>query len=262
MAGAGRAVRATGRTLAHTARRAGRTARRIAAPAAALWRNTAQARRAIARRTGKAASALVHGALAGIAGVAAAVWGASFRAGLDTLRAVWQRLRRRRAARKAANGPAMTGPAVANTPAPVATSVRRPATAGGSPSTSGAQSMSGHHFLAPAMELERIASTYKPDGMMQVGRDFAALPDALEHVANAMRITTARADQEQPLDPRIVELMQNIYNLQMKASELARELAPAFRQLHAVDIERLQNPRKGVHAEAEWDVRANIDTSL
>ncbi|MEU9065841.1 hypothetical protein AB0D60_02955 [Streptomyces sp. NPDC048306] len=262
MAGAGRAVRAAGRTLAHTARRAGRTARRIAAPAAALWRNTVQARRAIARRTGKAASALVHGALAGIAGVAAAVWGASFRAGLDTLRAVWQRLRRRRAARKAANGPAMTGPAVANTPAPVATSVRRPATAGGSPSTTGAQSMSGHHFLAPAMELERIASTYKPDGMMQVGRDFAALPDALEHVANAMRITTARADQEQPLDPRIVELMQNIYNLQMKASELARELAPAFRQLHAVDIERLQNPRKGVHAEAEWDVRANIDTSL
>ncbi|MDV6290308.1 hypothetical protein R2F25_30330 [Streptomyces sp. UP1A-1] len=112
------------------------------------------------------------------------------------------------------------------------------------------------------MELERIASTYTPEGMMQVGRDFAALPDALEHVANAMRITTARADAEQPLDPRIVELMQNIYNLQMKASELARELAPAFRQLHAVDIERLQNPRKGAHAEAEWDVRANIDTSL
>ncbi|MFD5663432.1 hypothetical protein ACFWIK_00785 [Streptomyces anthocyanicus] len=262
MAGAGRTLRATGRTLASTARRAGRTARRLSAPAAALWRNTAQARRAIARRTGKAASALWHGALAGIAGVAAAVWGRSIRAGLDTLRAVWGRLRRRRAARKTADGPAMTGPAVANTPAPVATSVRRPATAGGSPSAHGGAMSGGHHFLAPAMELERIASTYTPDGMMQVGRDFAALPDALEHVANAMRITTARADAEQPLDPRIVELMQNIYNLQMKASELARELTPAFRQLHAVDIERLQNPRKGVHAEAEWDVRANIDTSL
>ena len=120
----------------------------------------------------------------------------------------------------------------------------------------------GHHFLAPAMELERIAGTYTPDGMMQVGRDFAALPDALQHIANAMKTTTARADAEQPLDPRIVEIMQQIYRLQIKASELARELGPAFRKLHQVDIERLQNPRKGRSAEAQWDVRANADTSL
>lgn len=117
----------------------------------------------------------------------------------------------------------------------------------------------GHHFLAPAMELERIATTYSPDGMMQVGRDFAALPDSLEHIANAMKISTARADAEQPLDPRIIEIMQGIYRLQMKASELARELPGAFRKLHHVDIERLQNQRTG---EREWDVRANADTSL
>lgn len=120
----------------------------------------------------------------------------------------------------------------------------------------------GHHFLAPAMELERIASTYTPDGMMQVGRDFAALPEALEHIANAIKISTARADAEQPLDPRIVQIMQELYGLQIKAAELSRALGPAFRKLHDVDIERLQNPRKGRHAESQWDVRANADTSL
>lgn len=117
----------------------------------------------------------------------------------------------------------------------------------------------GHHFLAPAMELERIASTYSPEGMMQVGRDFGALPDALQHIANSMKISTARAHAEQPLDPRIVEIMQQIYRLQVQAAELARELPNAFRKLHHVDIERLQNQRQN---EREWDVRANADTSL
>ncbi|RRQ79384.1 hypothetical protein CQW39_09575 [Streptomyces griseofuscus] len=112
------------------------------------------------------------------------------------------------------------------------------------------------------MELERIATTYTPDGMMQVGRDFGALPDALEHIANALKISTARADAEQPLDPNIVEIMKQIYLLQMKAATLARDLAPAFKRLHHVDITRLQNPRKGSRAEAEWDVSRNADVTL
>ncbi|MCX5562740.1 hypothetical protein [Streptomyces sp. NBC_00038] len=258
----GRGIRGTGRGIAAGARGVGRAARWTAAPARALWRGTAAARRGAGRRIARAAGAVWDGALAGLGGLAAAVWRWSGRAGLDTLRAIWQRRRRNRAARQAANGPAMTGPTIAATPPPVAPYVRRPATAGGSPSTLGGRMSGGHHFLAPAMELERIATTYTPDGMMQVGRDFGALPDALEHIANAMKITTARADAEQPLDPNIVEIMKQIYLLQMKASTLARDLAPAFKRLHHVDITRLQNPRKGAKAEAEWDVRANADTSL
>jgi hypothetical protein len=174
---------------------------------------------------------------------------------------VWSKRRRNRAAKAAAQGPAMTGPGIASTPPPIAPFVRRPATAGGSTSSTGARSMT-HHFLAPAMEMARIATTYRPEGMMQVGRDFGALPEALEHVANAMKISTARADAEQPLDPRIVDLMGQIYNLQIKAAELARELQPAFRKLHDVDITRLQQPRKGYAGEKQWDVVANADASL
>ncbi|RPK76554.1 hypothetical protein EES45_23025 [Streptomyces sp. ADI97-07] len=119
--------------------------------------------------------------------------------------------------------------------------------------------MSGHHFVAPAMEMLRIATTYHPEGMMQVGRDFGGLAEALEHVADAMRVTTARADAEDPLDPRIIEIMQQVYGLQMKAAELSRQLKPAFLACHRVDIDRLQNPRKG---EAAWDVSRNADASL
>ncbi|MFI1467627.1 hypothetical protein [Streptomyces wuyuanensis] len=265
MAGVGRGLRATGRGIARTARGIGRAGRWAAAPARALWRGTAGARRAAGRRIARAAGAVWDGALAGIGGLVSAVWNRSWRAGLATLRAVWNRRRRGRAARRAAHGPAMTGPTIAATPPPIAPFVRRPATAGGSPSTLGGSTMTatgGHHFLAPAMELERIATTYTPDGMMQVGRDFAALPQALEHIANAMKITTARADAEQPLDPNIVEIMKQVYLLQIKAASLARDLAPAFKKLHHVDIERLQHPRKSRAAEAQWDVRANADTTL
>ncbi|MFD9212073.1 hypothetical protein ACFVY9_02935 [Streptomyces sp. NPDC059544] len=234
--------------------------RRIGTGARAVWRNTAAARRAAGRRIGRAGAALWDGAVSGLAGFGAALWQRSVRAGLDTLRAVWNRRRRARVARRVAAGPTMTGPAAASAPAPVATFVRRPATAGGTASTYGGSAMSGgHHFLAPAMELERIASTYTPEGMMQVGRDFAALPDALVHIANSMKISTARAHAEQPLDPKVIEIMQQVYRLQIKAAELARELPNAFRKLHHVDIDRLQNQRTG---EREWDVTRNADVTL
>lgn len=262
MAGAGRAIRDTGRGIAAASRGVGRAGRWAAAPARALWRGTAAARRTAARRVGRAVGALRDGVLAGIGGLASVLWHRSWRAGLDTLRAVWNRRRRKGAARRTANGPAMTGPTIAASPPPVATSVRRPATAGGSPSAfGGTMPGGGHHFLAPAMEMERIASTYTPDSMMQVGADFAKLPDALEHIANSLKISTARADAEQPLDPRIVELMQGIYTLQMKAVELSRELPQAFRRLHDVDIARIENPRKG-SAEAMWDYSRNAGSAL
>ena len=116
----------------------------------------------------------------------------------------------------------------------------------------------GHHFVAPAMELARAAASYQPTGMLQVGADFAGLEEALRLHAEAMKVTVENADAHLPLDPNIVELMRQIHGLQLKAAELATELAPAFRQLHDVDIARLENPRKGVAGERMWDVSSNL----
>lgn len=251
-----RGVGATGRVLGRGFTRAAGAATRLAR---SLARRTEGARATAGRHIARTGKALLDGAWAGAAGCLSALWNWSPRAGLATLRAMWSKRRRRRRERAVDRGPVMTGPAAAAAPGPIATFVRRPGTAGGTSSSTGAGLMSGHHFLGPAMEMHRIAATYQPDGMMQVGRDFGGLAEALEHVADAMKVTTARADAEDPLDPRIIEMMQQIYGLQIKAAELAQQLKPAFLACHRVDIERLQNPRQG---EAAWDVTRNADASL
>jgi hypothetical protein len=161
---------------------------------------------------------------------------------------VWRRRRKQRTT----PDDTPTAPAVADT-------VRRPTNT--TPTTaSGGTRMSGggHHFVAPAMELARAAANYRPQGMLQVGADFAGLEEALRLHAEAMKITVENADATQPLAPQIVELMRQVHGLQLKAAELAAELTPAFRQLHDVDIARLENPRKGIAGERMWDVSANL----
>lgn len=116
----------------------------------------------------------------------------------------------------------------------------------------------GHHFVAPAMEAARAAAHYQPQGMLQVGADFAGLEEALRLHAEAMKVTVENADAQWPLHPNIVELMRQIHGLQLKAAELANELGPAFRQLHDVDLARLENPRKGAAGERMWDVSTNL----
>lgn len=113
----------------------------------------------------------------------------------------------------------------------------------------------GHHFIAAATEMARAAAAYQPTGMLQVGADFAGLEEALRLHAGAMKTTVENADANQPLHPNIIELMRQIHILQLKAAELAAELTPAFRQLHDVDIARLENPRTG---ERMWDVSSNL----
>ncbi|GAA3852267.1 hypothetical protein GCM10023084_03090 [Streptomyces lacrimifluminis] len=230
---------ATGRRHALKAA-AARTAR-------AAWNATrphaVRVRQAAARQARRARGALWDGLCAAAAG-AWTLMRHGRPAALDRLKKVWKRRRTGRLAQPPA------------TPT-VAATVRRPAHIPNSPSTGGPMSGGGHHFVAPAMELARAAANYRPQGMLQVGADFAGLEEALRLHAEAMKITVENADANQPLAPQIVELMRQVHGLQLKAAELAAELTPAFRQLHDVDIARLENPRKGA-AEAMWDYRANL----
>lgn len=241
-AAAGRATRAAyraGRPLVTgTVRAAARTARGLA-----------NAARVVGHHARPIARAVWDGARAGLVGVAAALWQRRARVFWPAVRAMWRRIKNKRAA---AEAPADPTPAVADT-------VRRPA--GTSPTTpTGGTAMSGggHHFVAPAMELARAAAAYSPRGMLEVGADFAGLEEGLRLHAEAMKTTVENADANFPLHPNIVELMRQIHALQLKAAELAGELSPAFRSLHDVDLARLENPRKGVEGERMWDVSANL----
>lgn len=212
--------------------------------------HAARATKAASRHLKHSGGALLDGVRA--AGAAAWTWLRHRDAGaaLDRLKAVWRRRRKQRAQKKNPDTPTIP---------PVAETVRRPADTT-LPNTFGGTRMSGggHHFVAPAMELARAAAHYQPQGMLQVGADFAGLEEALRLHAEAMKITVENADATQPLAPQIIELMRQIHGLQLKAAELAAELQPAFRQLHDVDISRLENPRKGVAGERMWDVSTNI----
>ncbi|MDX3575958.1 hypothetical protein [Streptomyces sp. FL07-04A] len=222
----------------------------------AAWKTTsptaARAAKAAGRHLKRGGRALWDGVRAGLVGAAAALWQRNWRVFRPAVRAMWRRIKSKRAAAQAAADPTVTTP-------PVADSVRRPADTSPAPTFGGTRmSGGGHHFVAPAMELARAAAHYQPQGMLQVGADFAGLEEALRLHAEAMKITVENADATQPLHPNIVELMRQIHGLQLKAAELASELQPAFRQLHDVDIARLENPRKGVAGERMWDVSTNL----
>jgi hypothetical protein len=208
--------------------------------------HAARAGKATARQARRARGALWDGLCAATAG-AWTLLRHGRRAAVDRLKSVWKRRRKTR------NAPATPAPPV------VAATVRRPTQTTTRPSTGGIpMSGGGHHFVAPAMELARAAASYRPTGMLQVGADFAGLEQALRLHAEAMKITVENADATQPLDPNIIEIMRQVHGLQLKAAELASELQPAFRQLHDVDISRLENPRKGVTGERMWDVASNL----
>ncbi|MGW4222995.1 hypothetical protein ACWEG1_06010 [Streptomyces bauhiniae] len=228
-------------TLKAAAARASRTAVKASRP------HAARARKAAARQTRRAGGALWDGMCALTAGA----WTLLRRgrhAALDRLKAVWKR---RRKNRNQPDTPADQTPVVADT-------VRRPTTPAPTSLSGGTMSGGGHHFVAPAMEAARAAAHYQPTGMLQVGADFAGLEEGLRLHAEAMKVTVENADANFPLDPNIVEIMRQIHSLQLKAADLASELQPAFRNLHDVDISRLENPRKGAHAERMWDVSTNL----
>lgn len=191
----------------------------------------------------------------GIRSILAATWAGlrrrSGRAALARLRDTWSRRRKQRASK---NAPVPVSPVVA-------AGVRRPTTTATAAATTTGATMPGHHFVAPAMEMARIAASYSPTGMLQVGEDFAGLEEALRLTAEAMKITVERADAEDPLAPQIIEIMRQIHGLQLKAAELATELKPAFESLHQVDLDRLRNPRKGAAGERKWDVTTNLGTT-
>lgn len=100
------------------------------------------------------------------------------------------------------------------------------------------------------------ALSYRPEGMMQVGNDFNRMPEAFRNIANAMQQMAQRAHAEDPIHPGILDQMQVVYQHLQSAATAAEELGPAFRSLHAVDIQRLEQPRIN---EQRWDVSANRD---
>ncbi|AEM80600.1 hypothetical protein [Streptomyces violaceusniger] len=139
----------------------------------------------------------------------------------------------------------------------VADSVERPAAkvpTGTTPQVSEGEHVSGFQFEETAAEMEQAANSYDPDNAMEILAMVEGLPAALTSVANVMKILAERSDSEFPLEKEVASGFNDIFGALMSTVAVAEDMGPLFRQVHAQDIARHEDPRNGNQAEKGWNV--------
>ncbi|WP_239502048.1 hypothetical protein [Streptomyces qinglanensis] len=114
--------------------------------------------------------------------------------------------------------------------------------------------VSGFKFEEAAAEMEQAARTYDPDGNMEVVAMVDNLPQAMESIAKTFLTLAERADGEFAFEKEVAAAFDDIYKTLMSAVDGAEDLTKAFRQVHAADIARHEDPRNGTEAEKGWNV--------
>ncbi|MFF0158704.1 hypothetical protein ACFYRY_14380 [Streptomyces sp. NPDC005263] len=139
----------------------------------------------------------------------------------------------------------------------IADSVERPATtvptSTNTPASEG-EHVSGFRFEEAAAEMEQAANQYDPENAMEILAMVEGLPAALTSVANVMKILAERSDSEFPLEKEVADGFNDIFGAVMSAVAVAEDMGPLFRQAHAQDIARHEDPRNGTAAEKGWNV--------
>ncbi|NYV74856.1 hypothetical protein HW445_11115 [Streptomyces sp. UH6] len=116
------------------------------------------------------------------------------------------------------------------------------------------ENVSGFRFEEAAAEMEQAANTYDPENAMEILAMVEGLPAALTSVANVMKILAERSDSEFPLEKEVADCFNDIFGALMSAVAVAEDMGPLFRQVHAQDIARHEDPRNGPDAEKGWNV--------
>ncbi|MFE7122386.1 hypothetical protein ACFU99_43880, partial [Streptomyces sp. NPDC057654] len=106
---------------------------------------------------------------------------------------------------------------------------------------------------------EDIAHTYARNeltammGPYAVAAEYEGIPIGLENVAAAIDFLAVKSAEAYPVEKPVAEAVADIHHLLQRAISASCDLFPAFRRLHARDIQRHEAPRNGVMAEAMWD---------
>ncbi|MFD7201265.1 hypothetical protein [Streptomyces sp. NPDC059893] len=125
---------------------------------------------------------------------------------------------------------------------------------GSASDVSGGENVSGFRFEEAAAEMEQAALSYDPDNAMEILAMVEGLPAALTSVANVMKILAERSDSEFPLEKEVAAGFSDIFGSLMSTVAVAEDMGPLFRQVHAQDIARHEDPRNGPEAEKGWNV--------
>lgn len=110
-------------------------------------------------------------------------------------------------------------------------------------------------LAASSAEMYAVASTHTPQGMLTVARELDAFGEVPANVALSIRTYFTRVQTEKPVSPVVIEKAQELAKAFADLVALADEIGPLFRQVHAHDLDRLQNPRTN---EGEWDYSRNV----
>ncbi|MET8102952.1 hypothetical protein ABZV29_42130 [Streptomyces sp. NPDC005236] len=121
-------------------------------------------------------------------------------------------------------------------------------------SVSEGEHVSGFQFEEAASEMEQAANQYEPENAMEILAMVEGLPAALTCVANVMKILAERSDSEFPLEKEIADGFSDIFGALMSAVAVSEDMGQLFRQVHAQDIARHEDPRNGPDAEKGWNV--------
>ncbi|MCX4698671.1 hypothetical protein [Streptomyces sp. NBC_01373] len=114
--------------------------------------------------------------------------------------------------------------------------------------------VSGFKFEEAAAEMESAARQYEPDGNMEVLAMIDNLPTALLSIANTFRILAERSDEEFAFEKDVAAGFDDIHRTLLNAVDDSETLVPLFRNVHAQDIARHEDPRNGTEAEKGWNV--------
>ncbi|MEU9605050.1 hypothetical protein [Streptomyces sp. NPDC048057] len=281
---AGRAEKTAQRTARRSAKGVAKARRESGldpngTPKSQLGQGSAAQKRALRR------SAVRHGArlagsaaMAGGVGLVSGLWNIK-RPGkaLGHMRTVWQRLagraRRVRDKRDAAiqgttpKGQVAVPDSTVNNPRRQAPRAKAPVLPGrgAAPITLGRTDHSGGTVsttgtpaftrLSDAAEVMlQAASTFDPEHMTEFQALIDDLPNAIALVMETLRVLAELSDEKLPVDPRVVEEMGQGYRAMNKVLDAMEDLGDVYRRVHAEDIERNENPRKGIAGERRWNV--------
>lgn len=126
---------------------------------------------------------------------------------------------------------------------------------GGTTMTSGPSAM--QKMLDLAEQMVEVATKFeRPDGVMELlDREYKRLPDVQRTVAKAWKIMHERATDPidgDPLPPVIMDLLQQLFDHQMRGAATAEQITPLAKRLEQARIDALADPRNRM-----WDQRAN-----
>ncbi|MFJ8211856.1 hypothetical protein [Streptomyces sp. NPDC096033] len=115
-------------------------------------------------------------------------------------------------------------------------------------------STSGFRFEELAAEMEQAAQSYEPENCMEILAMLEGLPEALQAIANILRILAERSDSEFPFEKIVADMLGDLFQMFTNTVDYTEQLGPTFREAHEADIARHEDPRNGHEAEKGWNV--------